>query len=129
MNSPVALLTQLMSRVMVEADIRGNAREEQVPARAGLLGDADPLALQFADGSDGLMREQLVAAGMHARQRGNRLAGIHRETTHAAICKAKSISPLSTSLDIQIADVGEPFRAQQLLGDLSRREADGSATL
>ena len=34
------------------------------------------LALQVADGADGLVREQLEAAGMHARQHRDRLAGI-----------------------------------------------------
>ena len=47
-----------------------------MPALTELLGDADPLALQVADGLDRLMREQLVAPGMHARQRRDRLAGV-----------------------------------------------------
>ena len=40
-----------------------------------------------------LVREQLVAAGMHARQRRDRLAGIQMATTEAAKSRPKSTSP------------------------------------
>ena len=48
-----------------------------MPALTELLGDADPFALQVADGFYWLMREQLVASGMHTRQRRDRLASVH----------------------------------------------------
>jgi hypothetical protein len=47
----------------VESDLRRHDREEQVPARAEIT-DADPLALQVTDGSDGLIRERLETSGM-----------------------------------------------------------------
>ncbi len=76
------------------------------------------------------MREQLVAAGMHARQRRDRLAGIHpRDDPCRGLQGEVDLAAFDSRRHPEIADVGEPFRAQQLLGDLSRREADGSATL
>ena len=87
------------------------------------------LALQVADGSDGLVREQLVAAGVHPRQRGDRLAGIHPRDHPCRGLKPKSISPRATASATvpmrQIADISEPFGAQQLLSDvLAGRQAD-----
>ena len=47
-------------------------------ARAQSL-HADPLALQVADAADAFVGEQLEAAGMHAGQHRDRLAGIDRD--------------------------------------------------
>ena len=91
----------------------------------------DSLALQLADGADGLVREQLVAAGMNTRQRRDR-ASRHpcgRRAVPANVL-AKWISPRATSSgmvkdsgDRHVADIGEAFRAQQVLGHQQRREA------
>jgi hypothetical protein len=112
--------------VRVEPDLSRNDREEEVAALAELK-DAELLALQIADGSDGLVREQLVAPGMHTRQRQDRLAGVHVrddpccgveiEVDHAAGDRV-----VRQVLDV--ADVGEPFRVQQVLGDEAGRQAD-----
>ena len=86
-----------------------------MPALTELLGDADPLALQAADGSYWLMREQLVASGMHTRERGDRLAGVHLAGDQSAVSRSKSMSPratASTARSGNVADIGEPFRAQ-----------------
>ena len=100
-----------------------------MPARAEIL-DADPLALQVADGPDRLVREQLVAADMHARQHRDRLAGIQmRDEPMPASCRSKSTSPRATAsrrVVRHVADVGEAFRPQQILGDVQRRDADAA---
>ena len=74
--------------VRVEPDVGGHHRDIQVAAGAERP-DAHPLALQVADGSDGLVREQLVAPGMHARQRRDRLAGIEKPNDPCAGVHAK----------------------------------------
>ena len=79
--------------VRVEPDIRRHDRHVAVFARAQDI-DADLLALQVADGADGLVREQLEASGMHARQRRDRHAGIQAEDDRfRASESAKSSSP------------------------------------
>ena len=98
-----------------------------MPALAELLGDADPLALQVADGSDGLVGEQLVAAGMHTRQRRDRLAGIQLRDDPCRGLEVEVDVAACDSVDRlgrNVADIGEAFRAQQLLGDVARRDAD-----
>jgi hypothetical protein len=47
-----------------------------VRTRAEIV-DANLLALQVADGSDRLVRKQLVAAAMHTCQRSDWLAGVN----------------------------------------------------
>jgi hypothetical protein len=113
----------------VEPDMRRHEREIQVPTRAETL-NADSLALQVAEGSDGLVREHLMAPGMQARQRRDRLAGIQ--------LRGDPCSELEVEVDFAppdcrgrqryIADLGEPFRVQQILGDVHGREADRTVT-
>ena len=77
MKSPVGLVNPVDVLARIEPDIRDHARQQQVPAGAKLLGMPTRLALQVADGPDGLVREQLVASGMHTSERRDRLTGIH----------------------------------------------------
>ena len=72
----VGLAIQSMSLAWVEPDLVPYDGQEQTPALAELLADADALALQVADGLDRFVREQLVATGMHSGQCHDRLAGI-----------------------------------------------------
>ena len=92
--------------------------------------NADPLAFQVADGSDGLMREHLVAPGMHARQRRDGLAGIQMRGDPRSILKIEVdfAAPYRRRRRRYIADIGEPFRAQQILSDVHGREADRTVT-
>ena len=95
--------------------------------------DADLLALQVADGSNGLMREQLEAAGMHTRQHRDRHAGIQakddpcREEEAEIELAAPDICVEGARLRGHVADIGEPLRAQQVLGDVPGRDADGGS--
>jgi hypothetical protein len=98
-----------------------------MPALAELLGDADPLALQVADGLDGLVREQLVAARMYARERRDRFAGIHLIGDPCRGLEVEVDVAPRDRIDRQVrhvADVCEPFGPQQVLGDVHRRDAD-----
>ena len=69
-TSPAANAPEVAGRVadpvdvalVVEPDVRGDARKRQVPARAEAAGDADLAPLEIADRPDRLVREQLVAA-------------------------------------------------------------------
>jgi hypothetical protein len=61
--------------VRVKPYLRRHDRHIAVFARAQDI-DADLLPLQVADGVNGLVRKQLEASGMHARQRRDRHAGI-----------------------------------------------------
>ena len=97
--------------------------------------DADPLALQVADGADRLVREQLVAAGMHARQRRDRHAGIQatdercREVeAEVDLAACRPSARREAACDGHIADIGEAFRAQQVLGDVPRARRRCSAS-
>ena len=74
-----------------------------MPAGAERL-DADALALQVADGADGLVREQLVAAGMHAGQRRDRLAGVQMAAIQAAV--ASSVEVDLAACDASSIDAG-----------------------
>jgi hypothetical protein len=47
--------------------------------------DADPLALQVADGANRVVCEQLEAAGVHARERGKRHAGVEPEDDRSRV--------------------------------------------
>jgi hypothetical protein len=98
----------------VETDVRRNGRKKHMSAGARLLGDADPFASQVADGTDGLVREQLVAAGMHPGQGDDRLAGIH-------VCNYPR-GRLQLKIELaachgvggcvwNVANIGKPFRA------------------
>jgi hypothetical protein len=114
--------------VRVEPNLRRHGREEQVAARARLLWDSDPPALKVTDGSDGFVREQLVAAGMHPRQRGNWLAGIHVRDDPCGGMELEVEIAVRDSIHSRTfhePNVGEPFRAQQGLRDQARRYADG----
>jgi hypothetical protein len=118
-------------RVRVEPDVRRDAREQQVSTRAERLGDADPLALQVADGADGLVREQLVAADMHPRQGRDRLAGIHVGDDPGRGLEVEINFAAGDRVAVgyrHVADVGEPFRTQQGIGDVARRDADRGDT-
>ena len=113
----------------VEPDLRRHERQIQVITRAEPP-NADPLAFQVADGADGLMREHLVAAGMHARQRRDRLAGIQMRGDPCSVLKVEVdfAAPDGRRRRRHRADIGEPFRAQQFLGDVHGREADRTVT-
>ena len=112
--------------VRVEPDLRRHDREQQVRPRAQPV-DAKLLALQIANGLDGLVREQLVAPGMHARERRDRLAGIQMSDYP---CGGVELEVDFTACDgvercvRRTADFSEPFRAQQVVSDEPRREAD-----
>ena len=124
------LVTQSISSVGIEPDIGGHDREKHVRARAERL-DAHAFALQIEDGADGLVREQLEAAGMHTRQDRDRHAGIDRDDerrrevqTEVDLAAPRSSRAGSPDRHRHVADIGEAFRAQQLLGHVLRREAD-----
>ena len=98
-----------------------------MPALAELLGDADPLAFQIADARYRLVGEQLVAAGMQSRQRRDRLAGIHLVGDPCRGLEVEVDVAPRDRVDRQVrhvADLGEPFRPEQVLGDVHRRAAD-----
>ena len=113
----------------VEPDLRRHERKIQVPTRAEAR-NANSLALQVADGSDGLVREHLMAPGMHARQRRERLAGIQLRGDPCSELKVEVdfAAPDRRRRRRYMADIGEPFRAQQILGDVHGREADRTVT-
>ena len=81
------------------------------------------------------LREQLEAAGMHAGQHRDRLARVDRDQerrreVHAEIdlaARRSSAAFVDARLHAHIADIGEAFGAQQLLGDVLRREADAGS--
>ena len=71
------------------------------------------------------MREQLVAAGMHPRQRHDRLAGIEMGGDHQRGVQVEVELTAGDGIGGRVrdeADIGEAFRAQQILGDGDRRE-------
>ena len=91
-----------------------------------------PIRLPFRSlmASDGLMREQLVASGMHARQRHDRLAGVHMGGDPCRGLEVEVDVAPCDRVDRQVwnvADIGEAFRPQQILGDVHRRDADAGA--
>jgi hypothetical protein len=115
----------------VEPDVRRHAREQQMPARAERLGDADPSVLQVGDAADGIVREQLVAAAMHSRQRRDRLAGIDIGGDPGGGLEVEIDLAAGDGVAVryrEVLDVGEAFRAQQGVGDVARRDADRGDT-
>ena len=77
------------------------------------------------------MREQLEAAGMHTRQHRDRHAGIEatngpwrEHQTKVDLAALERLRKRRTVLYEDIADVGEAFRAQQVLGDVKGRDAE-----
>jgi hypothetical protein len=89
--------------------------------------DANSLALQVADGADGFVGEQLDTADVHARQRGDRLAGIHLRGHPRGGVKVKIDLTARDRIDRRIedaADLDKPFGAQQFVGDVRRGKAD-----
>jgi len=93
--------------------------------------DADPLALQLGDGPNGFVREQLETAGMHACERSDRHAGIQASDLRCCVSKSKVELAPSNHLRIRgtrphshVLDVGEALGAQQVLGDVPRRDAN-----
>ena len=55
---------------------------------------------------------------MHARERGERIAGVQSRDHPCRGLKGKIGLAAGDVLGIDVASVGEPFRAQQLLRDL-----------
>ena len=108
--------------------------DELVPevVRAETL-DTDFLPLQVTDGLDRLVREQLEAPGMHAGHHRERQVGIHRTDE---ICRVHHREIRLTSRDLveqdgttfqfDIADVGEAFRPQKLVGQILRRKTNAA---
>ena len=88
------------------------------------------LALEVADAPDALVAEQLEAAEWTPAEHRDRVAGIERARRRRRN-EVKSTSPRAIIVelgmpasDVDVADVGEAFRPQQLLGDVLRRDAD-----
>jgi hypothetical protein len=101
------------------------------PLEPGFLGDSDASALQVADAFDGLVREQLVAPGMHARQCHHRLAGTHVGDDPCDGFQVEVDLAARDSIEgsvRHVADILEPLRAEQGLGNLPGRYADGGGT-
>ena len=68
-----------------------------------------------------VVREQLVAADMDASQRRDRLAGGQLRDDPGAVSKAKielAACGMRQRVCRNVTDVGEPFRTEQVLGDV-----------
>jgi hypothetical protein len=85
--------------------------------------DADAPALQVADVADRLAREQLVAAGVQAGERGQRQAGVQLIDDGAAETRAEvhvaardHLRRAETAFRFDVAHVDEAFGAQERLG-------------
>jgi hypothetical protein len=93
---------------------------------------ADALALQVADAADRVVSEQFKTADMHPSQQRDRVAGIDcghppKHSVHQEIgFAARNRLPREAWRRIHIADIREALRAQQLLGDILRGNADAS---
>ena len=109
--------------------MRGHDRHVVVAIRVQVL-DGDSLAPQFADRAEGLMREQLVAAGMNAGQPRDRQTVVHVRDQGAS----EGIGEIDRVAGDQlrdgegfrhrnVADLGEALRPQQVLGYQQRRQA------
>ena len=90
----------------------------------------DALALQIGDAADVFVPEQLEAAGITpaskvigspAIDRGNEIRRISSTGNRPCRCATRSVTPEPR---FDIADIGEAVRAQQLFGEILRRDAD-----
>ena len=116
----------------IEADIGRHCGHEDMRVRSEILSNADRLALQIENAVDAFVREQLVAADMHAGEHLDRGAPDRSEWRRAvAKSMTKSMSPrASIAIDakagllVDILEVRKALGADQLFGDELRRDAD-----
>ena len=113
----------------VEADVGEHAREKDV-LRPLEPPNADGLPLEIAQGAHALGREQLVAAGVHAGQDGDRSAGVETQDQRtgevhvdARLAGGEGVGDRALSVLLDVPHVGEALTAQEVLRDVLRRLA------
>jgi hypothetical protein len=94
--------------------------------------DRDPPALEISDRGHTLIAEQLEASHMSPGEHHDGAPGIdpgdevHRaEQLHVGRIRRQEVRIQRTGRMRDIVHVGKPFQAQQLLGEVLRRQADG----
>ena len=102
------VLIESMSVRWSRPTCRRDARKQQVSARAELLGDPDPFAPEIADRSDRLVREQLVASGVHACERRERLAHVQTRNDPGCGPGTRNRPRRGRLLGIHVANVRDP---------------------
>ena len=88
------------------------------------------LPFQVGDAADAAMGEQLVAAGMHAGDDGDRQLAIDRDDVRERQVRLEielavpEVFQLPSDARVDVADIGKPVGAQQGLADILQGETD-----
>ena len=113
--------------------MRGHGRQEDVRGRAQVR-HAHGLALEVGDAADAFGREQLEAADVHAGDDRDLFAGLDRDEQRRRevqrevdLAAGDQFRLPGAGVGHHVADVGEAFLLQQLLGDVLGRDADAAA--